>query len=80
MEPISQVQTYCVNCGTRYGYTITDSELVVLRVHTLRPKESPNWIRTHAETRITNERSVNPRSAPKGYASNRDIMDIDSRP
>lgn len=34
-HPLSQVYTYCVRANARYGYIITDKELVVLRV---RPK------------------------------------------
>ncbi|KAL9098862.1 MAG: hypothetical protein Q9163_005555 [Psora crenata] len=32
MLPLSQVFTYCVNANARYGYIITDEELLVLRV------------------------------------------------
>jgi hypothetical protein len=41
MWPIRQIFTYCIRLKVRYGYIITDKELVVCRVHTLRQAESP---------------------------------------
>jgi hypothetical protein len=38
--PIKQIFTYCIGLKVRYGYLITDTELVVCRVHT--PKEGQN--------------------------------------
>lgn len=85
MEPISQVQTYCVNCGTRYGYIITDQELVVLRVQKMRSKEVSGWIRRHGQARNTNERilnqrTVNLRSAHKAYVTNKATLENESGP
>ena len=31
--PISQIYSYCVRNNTRYGYIITDAELVAVRIH-----------------------------------------------
>ncbi|CAD6578640.1 MAG: hypothetical protein ASARMPRED_008790 [Alectoria sarmentosa] len=35
LRPLNQVYTYCVRSNARYGYIITDKELVVLRVRPL---------------------------------------------
>jgi hypothetical protein len=41
--PIRQVLWYCYNTGMRYGYIITDKELIVLRVGTYEEKEPPTF-------------------------------------
>ena len=40
MRPINQIFSYCVENNTRYGYIITDAELVAVRVR-LGPQDNP---------------------------------------
>lgn len=37
MRPLSQINTYCVRGNARYGYLVTDEELVVVRVRPMAP-------------------------------------------
>jgi hypothetical protein len=39
-QPVAQIYTYCVRSNARYGYIITDKELVVVRIRSL-PQTGP---------------------------------------
>jgi len=40
-RPLKQVYTYCVRANARYGYIITDKELVVIRIGPSKQEKSP---------------------------------------
>ena len=66
--PLEQVYTYCIAANARYGYLITDSELVVLR---LRPNNVTEGPRSRKKSR--NMESVeddNPRPEGRGNKPN----------
>lgn len=53
MRPISQIYSYCVRNNTRYGYIITDAELVAVRIYLgqeLNPQVSFNTERSTPES------------------------------
>jgi len=62
-QPIGQVYTYCVRLNARYGYIITDKELVVFRIRPLpqagapqedeKPRSGKSRMRTGSWTRIS---------------------------
>ena len=47
LQPIGQIFTYCLRGNTRYGYIITDRELVVVRVRPLPDSDSQTSTTTH---------------------------------
>ncbi|KAL9615676.1 MAG: hypothetical protein Q9160_009341, partial [Pyrenula sp. 1 TL-2023] len=59
--PVRQLLSYCIGCNVRYGYIITDRELVVFRVRPSDPFDTPDkqgeqdW--DVAETRQTRARA-----------------------
>lgn len=41
LRPLTQLNTYCINANARFGYIITDKELVAIRIR-VGPQSSPN--------------------------------------
>lgn len=50
IQPISQVSTYCIKADARYGYIITDEELVVLRISQMTEDELAAWIANNGKS------------------------------
>lgn len=53
-RPLKQVYTYCLKANARYGYIITDKELVVIRIGPTTQEKSPTFTSTQESSQSFN--------------------------